>query len=1145
MKPNIKTAKTKAVIGISQLFKMLFVTALFTLAVQTTSAVDGSAAQALLSVNSEGKSVENILKEIEKQSEFTFFYNNNIVDVNRKVSVSVNNKNIFEVLDEVFKDTDISYSVMGKRIVLTNKALKEETIQSPDGQITVKGTVNDSKGESIVGVSIRLKNTATGTISDIDGNFSIEVPANAELEVSYIGYIPQTVRVGNRNHVNIVLKENIEQLSEVVIVGYGVQKKSVVTAAISKIESDNLVMNNPANLQQALQGKTSGIQITSNSGQPGSDAIFRVRGTGTINNNSPLFLIDGFPADAAAFAAINPNDIASVEVLKDAASGAIYGARAANGVILITTKSGKEGKMKVQYDFSYGLQSPWKKMKLTNATDYQMLLNEAYENAGKTGPYENPAISAFDTDWQDLVFHNNAPKVNHQVSLNGGTEKVQYYLSFNALNQDGIIAEDKSFYNRYSFRSNTTYTIFDEKERNYLNKLTFGSNISFTQVNQDGIDANREFGGVIASMLMVSPNEPAYITDQATIDEYKNLYPDYVTNINGQVYSIIDNMGEIGNPLALMEIRNRHDKTRRLTGNFNLSLDMLQGLNFKTAIATSFSNSSLRSWIPAFYIGAAQFASNSSVEQHKTDGQTWQWENVLSYNNSFGKHNVSALAGTSAMADVYEYLGGLKFGMIAEDDDKGFIDGATDDSSQKIYGYKNDHKLSSMFARFGYNYDEKYLLEATVRRDGSSNFPKTKRYAIFPSVSAGWVLSNESFMESVSGWLNFFKIRGSWGQNGNENIGAFMYTSNMGTSSQGAVFGPDKIIYPGYSPERLANPNLTWETSEQTNIGVDLRLFNSSLTLSADYFIKKTKDMLMRQPIPAYVGNSAPFANVGTMENKGVEVELGFRKKIGSVNLNLNGNVSYVRNEVTYLGAAKNLQGNTWNYQTVTRSEIGRPFNFFYGHVVDGIFRSEEEVLAHKSSNGAVLQPDAKPGDFKFRNINGDNVINNEDRDYLGSSLPDLMFGFNTGLDWKGFDFNMFFQGQSGNKVYDGTRRLEISNANFHEEYLDRFHETKNPNGNFPRMTIQDVNNNFRINSFFVHDASYIRLKNVQLGYTFPAEMMRKYRVSKLRLFTSVENAFTVTNYKGFDPEVGNNGGIDMGNYPQARIFTFGVNLGF
>jgi TonB-linked outer membrane protein, SusC/RagA family len=1114
--------------------------------IQLVYATNDSAQIALLKLNVKNVTVENVLKSIENQSAFTFFYNTTQVDVERKVSISANNEDVLTVLDKVFQNTDVAYSVKGKHIILSNKLQKNSEDVSSQKNIT--GTVVDANGEPIIGASVRVRNSSTGTITNIQGNFSLTVSANVILEVSYIGYITQTIPVGERIVFEITLKEDALQLNEVVIVGYGVQKKSVVTAAIGKVDAEQLVSNNPANLQQALQGKASGIQITSNSGQPGSEAIFRIRGTGTINNNSPLFLIDGFPSDASALGAINPNDISSVEVLKDAASAAIYGARAANGVVLVTTKTGKTGRVSINYDYSYGMQRPWKKMKLTSAVDYQMLMNEAYENAGKPGPYDNPSVSATNTNWQSEVFYNDAPVVNHQFSINGGSDRMVYYLSFGILNQDGIMAKGKSFYDRYSFRSNTTYTLFDsKKERSYLNKLTFGSNISFIHVKQDGIDANREFGGVIASALSAPPNIAPYVKDQATLDEYDSLYPNHVKDKHGNVYSIIDNMGEIGNPLALINIRNMHNMNRELIGSFNLSLDVLPGLTARTNATVSFNNSSTRSWIPTFYIGANQFATNSSVEQGKSDGHRWQWENVLSYTNTFAeKHNVSALVGTSAMKEETEYARGRKFGMIAENDDKGFIDGATDESSQKAYGYNNDHMISSMFARLSYNFDERYLFEATVRRDGSSNFPKKKRYATFPSVSAGWVLTNEPFMEPYNkDWLNFIKLRASWGQNGNENIGAFMYTSNMATISQGAVFGKDKELYPGFTPAMLANNDLTWETSEQTNIGVDMRFFNSSLSLTADYFIKKTKDMLMRQPIPSYVGNTAPYANVGTMENRGVEFELSYRKMIQNVMFNIGGNISYTKNEVTDLGAASFLPGNLWNYQTVTRSEVGRPFNFFYGHIVEGIFRNEEDVLAHKSPDGTVLQPTAKPGDFIFKNITNDNVINGDDRAYIGQSNPKWLYGFNTGLEWKGFDFNMFFQGQSGNKIYDGTRRLEIADANFHNEYLDRFHPTKNPDGNFPRMTIQDDNSNFRINSFFVKNGSYLRLKNIQLGYSLPENLLRKYLVTKCRLYASVENAFTITKYDGFDPEVGNNGGIDMGNYPQARIFTLGLNIGF
>ena len=1098
----------------------------------------------MLTIDAKNETVESVLKSIEEQSGFSFFYNTNQINLKRKVSVSALNENLMTVLNEVFKETKISYVIKDKSIILSDKqpnGVSEREMQ------TIKGIIVDNKGDVIIGANIQVKGTSTGTISDSDGHFTLNATPGSVLEISYLGYVTQYVNIGNKTDFSFVLHENIQELSEIVVVGYGVQKKSVVTAAIGKVEASDLVSNNPSNLQQALQGKASGVQITLNSGQPGSDAVFRIRGAGTINNNTPLFLIDGFPADAATFGAINPNDISSVEVLKDASSAAIYGARAANGVVLVTTKSGKAGKVAINYDFSYGMQRPWKQMKLTNAAEYQMLQNEAYENAGKESLYKNPSISNANTNWQDEVFYNDAPVVNHQLSINGGTDKLVYYLSFGALQQDGIIAKGNSFYDRNSLRSNTTYTLMDNKDRNFLNKLTFGSNLSFIQVNQDGIDSNREFGGIIASMLMAPPNISPYITDKATLDEYNKLYPNHVKNKNGQVYSIINNMGEIGNPLALSEIRNRHNMNRNITGNFNLSLDVLPGLNFKTNAAVSMMNASSRSWTPVYYIGAAQFASNSSVTQAKSDGLMWQWENVLSYTNTFAEmHNVSALIGTSAMKESYEFLNGLKYGLIAEDDDKAFINSATDDASQKVYGYKNDHIISSLFARLAYNYAEKYLFEATVRRDGSSNFPQTKRYATFPSASAGWVLTNESFFQDADmDWFNFLKIRGSWGQNGNENIGAFLYTSNITTEMQSASFGKDKDIYPGLAPEQLANKNLTWETSEQTNVGMDMRFFKNALSVTADYFIKKTKDMIMSQPIPSYVGNKAPLANVGTMENRGVEVDINYRGQIEQVAFNIGGNVSYIKNEVTDLGYTQYLPGYEWNYQAVTRSEVGQAFNSFYGHMVEGIFRTQEEVQAHKSKNGVVLQPSAKPGDFKFRNVCDDDVINGEDRTFIGQSTPDWLFGFRAGLDWNGFDFNLFFQGQAGNDIYDATRRLEISSANYKEEYLNRFHETKNPNGTYPRMTVQDDNNNTRINSFFVHDGSYLRLKNVQLGYSFPQDKLQKCYISRLRVFTSMENALTFTKYKGFDPEVGNHGGIDMGNYPQARIFTLGLNLGF
>lgn len=1019
------------------------------------------------------------------------------------------------------------------------------TITQQQGKVT--GTIVDEMGEPIIGANVVIKGTTRGIITDIDGAFTIDAAPNEVLHISYIGYLPQEISLNGRTSLTIQLKEDTQALEEVVVVGYGVQKKSVVTAAVSRVDSKDLMKNSPTDMRYALQGKVSGVQITSNSGQPGSEAVFRIRGVGTINNNTPLYLVDGFPAESTVINTLNPSDIASVEVLKDAASAAIYGARAANGVILITTKEGQKGKVKISYDFTYGIQNMRKKMDVLNAVDYQMLINESYENAGQTGPYANPSVSAADTDWQDLVINSNAPMINHQLSVSGGTEDINYYLSLGILNQEGLIAKGKSDYDRYNFRSNTNMKVYEAPDRNFLNKVTLGVNIAFETSTTKGIDANNEFGGVIGSAIMAPPNMAPYVDDPATLQEYDKLYPNYVKDKNGRAYSVINNLNEITNPLGAMEVLHKSHKKQSFQGNFFANVNLLPGLTFKTSLGGRYGYEQERNWDPIYYLSSYRYRTNSQIYQEKRDAFRWQWENVLSYSQTFGNlHNVSAILGTSAMKNQWEWMNGTDYELIAEDDDKAYIDSATGDrAGERVNASMENRVLASVFGRVGYNYDEKYILEATLRRDGSSNFAPNKRYAYFPSASVGWVFTRERFMESSSNWLSFAKLRFSWGQNGNENIGAFNYTTTMYSSGEGATFGTDKSIFPGMRPRRLANPELTWETSEQTNIGIDVRLFNSALTITADYFDKKTKDMLMELPIPNYVGNSAPQGNVGTMSNRGFELELGYKWNIGKVNMYANGNISKIKNKITDIGEDRTINGDGWNNQTVTRSENGYPFRYFYGLVVDGIFRSEAEIQAHVNSQGEVLQPNAVPGDFKFRNMNDDNAINNNDRTFIGQSNPDWLYGLTIGADWNGFDFSMFWQGQAGNDIYDGTRRHEVSLVNMQSKYLDRFHAERNPNGSFPRVTIQDTNNNSRINSFYLYDGSFVRLKNIQIGYTLPRHILRTLTFSNLRVFASVENALTFTKYKGFDPEVGESGGIDKGNYPQPRIVTFGLNVAF
>ncbi len=598
-------------------------------------ATEANSQNALVSIVADKITTQEVINEIEKQTDYLFVFDRNEVNLNREVSIRADRTSVSQVLNNLFKDTDVAYDVVGKNILLAHKT----TIKQQDSWVS--GVVVDESGETVIGANVMVKGTSTGSITDIDGKFSLNAPADAVLQISFIGYITRDVPVNGQTNLHIVLREDTKALDEVVVVGYGIQKKSVVTAAVSRVDAEDLVRNNPPDIRYALQGKATGVQITSNSGQPGSEAVFRIRGTGTINNNTPLFLIDGFPAESAELNSINPTDISSIEILKDAASAAIYGARAANGVVLITTKEGKAGKASVTYDFSYELQNPWKKMELTNAVQYQSLINEAYENAGQAGPYANPLVSDVDTDWQELIINNNAPIMNHQLSISGGTEDISYYVSFGALSQDGMFAKGKSFYDRYSFRSNTNMKVYEAKNRNYLNKVTLGVNLSFVHTSIEGIDANSEWGGPIGSAIMAPPNIAPYVDDAETIAYYDEVYPGYVRQGGtGRVYTVINNLNEITNPLATMEILNRHNTNQRYNGNFSLTADLLPGLTFKSNAGVSYGNRQRREWTPAFYLSSYRNNSTSSVMQRRDDGFRWQWENILSYSNTFGENTM-------------------------------------------------------------------------------------------------------------------------------------------------------------------------------------------------------------------------------------------------------------------------------------------------------------------------------------------------------------------------------------------------------------------------------------------------------------------------------------------------------------------------
>lgn len=1029
---------------------------------------------------------------------------------------------------------------------------------SAQSNLDIRGTVNSvSDGLPLIGVNVLQKGTTNGTITDIEGHFRLNVPAGSEIEISYIGYINQSVRVtAGKTEYIINLIEDSKTLEEVVVIGYGVQKKSVVTAAISQVSGDELAKSVPTTFQNALKGKVSGVQIVSESGAPGANAKVRIRGIGTINNSDPLYLVDGMPVETINN--INPSDIESVEVLKDAASAAIYGTRGANGVVLITTKKGSVSKPQLTYEVSYGWQNPTKKLDYMNAIEYQMMVNEMNMNHGKSPVYPNynpndPSThpKAY-TNWQDELLSENAMVYNHKLSLSGGNDRNLYFVSLGYVNQKGIVASEKSYYERYNARFNNTYTVIEDKSRFWLPKVTLETNINYSHTEKMGIGNNSDVSGVLTSMALTPPNEAIYQDDPTELAKYAQLYPNYVKDDNGRAYNII-NMRELGNPMAVRQVSNNTlDKANDFAGNLGLNIGILPGLNFRTNFGFSWAFWSKRGYTPSYYVSTNNVNTTSSILHQKSERFTWQIENVLSYEKQLGKHNFSVLLGQSALSREKSGLYGDDYDLPRYGLDYAWLSsGAAERSQERVRDDIEEHKLASFFGRISYNYDERYMLSLVLRRDGSSNFGPENKYANFPSVSAGWNLTQESFMESRPEWLNLIKLRASWGRNGNESISPFQYTSTLTMGNNNVALGKGKNdqIYVGIVPSRFVNPAIKWETSEQTDIGVDFRFLDNSLSLSVDYFDKKTKDMILWLQIPKYLGYWGMNANSGTMSNKGFEFDANYRFKVGAVNLSVNGNASYVENIVTDRGpgfsSIAQLGAGLAN-PDVAIVESGMPYGYFRGYTHDGIFQNWDEVNAHVGPSGKLLQPNAQPGDVRFKNLYEDDLIDDKDLSMIGNPNPDWVYGFTLSGDWKNFDFSVFFQGVVGNQIFNYDRRPNVPYANWHRKWLGRWTGEGTSNW-WPRVVEDDAANmnTSRVSNLYIEDGDYLRLKVLQLGYTLPANLTRKALVNNLRFYVQCDNLLTFSKYKGYDPEVGARSGMDSGTYPQARVFTVGASVNF
>ena len=1030
--------------------------------------------------------------------------------------------------------------------------------------IQIKGVVV-SGGDNLPlpGVNVVVKGTSIGTITDLDGQFSFAVPAKSMLSITYIGYKPLEVAADGSKLMNITLQEDTETLDEVVVVGYGVQKKSVVTAAISRVTAEDLNNTTPSRIEDALKGKVSGVQITQSSGQPGADSKVRIRGVGTVNNSEPLYIVDGMPVDGG-INYLNPTDIQSVEILKDAASAAIYGARAANGVILVTTKSGVSGKTNITYDFTYGLQNPWKKRSVLNATEYMTLMNEVAVNDGNAPKYlpEQIASAGKGTYWQDETFNYDAPVQSHQVSVNGGSEKIVYFLSLGYFDQEGIVGGNygKSNYNRWSLRTNSTYNVFETKDRSFLNKMRVGVNISYARAKSSGIETNSEYGSILGSALAFDPTVPVYAANPESV---LASYPNAVKDKNGKVYSIpAGGFQEIANPVGMLNAPTSSTLNEdKFVASFWGELDLYEGLKFKSSYGAD-----LAFWgndgytFPYFLATQGKNITQSSVFSNMHRGFTWQVENTLTYTKTFDdKHNLTVLLGQSAKEYTLRELYGDDYDLLETNPDKANINSAIADRDEERVaggtgGFSNQ-TLASYFGRIDYNFDERYMIQATVRRDGSSNFGPNHKWAVFPSVSLGWNVTNEAFMDSRPDWFSNLKLRASWGKNGNERIGQFRYTSLM-DGGQNYYFGSGdnaKMQY-GSSPSKIANPNVKWEESEQLDLGFESRFFNNSLTFGFDYFKKKTNGMLMDQPIPAYVGKGAPIANAGDMQNWGLEFESTYKLKINDFSFNVGANASYLNNKLIKLGNASGeaiyADAGASGVGSYVKGRNGEVYPYFYGCKTGGILQNQQQADEYNSKYGEKAQP----GDVIFLDIAGeksntpDGKITDADKTKIGKGMPDWTFGLSLGADWKGFDLNLFFQGTAGNDVFDFSQRGDIQAMNRPSWMLDRWIGEGTSN-KIPRMTAVNPNRNWRSSDLYIKDGSYVRLKTIQLGYSLPTSLLEKASLQRLRLFVTAENLFTFTSYDGFDPEIAAgdyfNIGVDKGIYPQSRTISVGANLTF
>lgn len=1067
-------------------------------------ASDLSSQTAKVNIANTRMTIGDFIKQVEKETGYMFVYNKGEIDANRTVSLKKGNNTVGDCLNRIFDGTGVSFVFDDGYVVLTKHSQTQAAVSQQSGKL-VKGAVTDESGLSVIGANVFIKGTTVGTITDMEGNFSLEVPSDNDiLVISYIGYVEQQIPVKNRKNWSIVLKEDAQNLDEVVVVGYGTQRKGNIATAVTTIKSDVLQNRPVQTVGEALQGQIPGLSVTAK-GAPGESPKLQLRGSSVLksdNSSEPLVLVDGVPAD---FNFLNPEDIESINVLKDAASSAIYGSRAANGVLLITTKRGKMGKPTFRYNGSVGVNTPMYMPQSISSAEYARIKNEAERNMGHAPIYTDEDISKFangtdlnrypNTNWLDLAIQNSVA-TRHGLEASGGTEKVRYLVSAGVDHQTGIFPNTQQ--NVFNVRSSTDISI--------TKKFGISFDIRYQLRDMDALNNQED---IYKQLIQADPTMVAYYTDGSY-----GYNPGFFTNPLVPLYE------------GGQKYTNRHEAS----GIFKLDYEIIDGLKF-TGIANvkyTFKNEESRArkvFYKNYFTQEVFENGENSFSDRRDYNAYYNLQALLNYKKSFGIHNLDILAGYQQESENSDWLKGARSGYptdIIWELNPGPKDNWSNDGNGEHWA------LASFIGRINYDYDNKYILSLSMRSDASSRFAKGSRWSTFPSVAAAWRISQESFMKGIRSWLDDLKIRASWGQTGSA-TGLGLYPSYTLISTGGLIL--NNTYQQIASLKTIGNQELTWEHSDMLNFGLDVKVLNSRLNFTGEYYIKNTKDILLEMPVPLEYGFGKPNMNVGEVRNKGWELSLSWNDRINDFGYSISGNLSDNRNEVVDLGDTGPWKGSN------TYTEVGLPFNSIYGYESMGLFQSDEEV-----ANAPFQNSNTAAGDIRYKNQNGDDKIDANDRVVIGDPNPHFLYGVNLGFDYKNFDLNMFFQGigQKDRVIMDNFVRPFYDSSIF-EHHLD-YWTPENTGAKYPRiLNKDDGTHNYQQSDYWMINAGYFRMKNLQIGYTIPREILRPAGFDRVRVYFSANNLFTVSDFvPGMDPE-----SEKSVSYPFARTYSFGLNVQF